>query len=199
MNPAGWASPARARTVDVMATSVLHRGTPTRPYRRVPWSPRAWGQALYLAGGIPAQLAPLLLVVLFSLARPRVLWSLLLLVVVFLAVPLLTAIQRHRLRATAGVVIPPQPVIPDRLTVRGIVAAARARATWRQLGYHLLAAPALAVAAIIAFGMWLAGILYTLVYAYAWTLPAGSLLQSASRSRCPGTSRPSLTSRWTPT
>ncbi len=186
MNPAGWASPARARTVDVMATSVLHRGTPTRPYRRVPWSPRAWGQALYLAGGIPAQLAPLLLVVLFSLARPRVLWSLLLLVVVFLAVPLLTAIQRHRLRATAGVVIPPQPVIPDRLTVRGIVAAARARATWRQLGYHLLAAPALAVAAIIAFGMWLAGILYALVYAYAWTLPAGSLLQRGQSEPLPG-------------
>ena len=60
----------RTRTVDVMATSVLHRGAPTRPYRRVPWSPRAWGQALYLAGGIPAQLAPLLLVVLVSLARP---------------------------------------------------------------------------------------------------------------------------------
>ncbi len=186
MNPAGWASPARARTVDVMATSVLHRGTPTRPYRRVPWSPRAWGQALYLAGGIPAQLAPLLLVVLVSLARPRVLWSLLLLVVVFLAVPPLTAIQRHRLRATAGVVIPPQPVIPDRLTVRGIVAAARARAPRRPLRYHQLAAPALAVAAIIAFGMWLAGILYTLVYAYAWTLPAGSLLQRGQSEPLPG-------------
>ena len=100
--------------------------------------------------------------------------------------PLLTGIHRHRLRATAGVLIPAQPVIRDRLSRRGIVAAARARATWRQLGYHLLAAPALAVAAIVAFGMWLAGILYALVYAYAWTLPAGSLLQRGRSSPLPG-------------
>jgi len=165
-----------------MTTSVLPRGAPTRRYRRVPWSPRAWSQALYLAGGIPAQLVPLLLVVLSAVARPRVLWALPLLVVVFLAVPLLTAIQRHRLRATVGVVIPPQPVIPDRLSVSGIVAAARARATWRQLGYHLLAAPALAVGAIIAVWAWLAGILLTLLYAYAWALPQQGLLRSGQSS-----------------
>ncbi len=169
-----------------MATSVLHRGAPTRRYHRVPWSPRAWSQALYLTGGIPAQLAALLLVVLGVAVRPRWLWPLLLLAVVFLAVPLLTAIQRHRLRATAGVVIPPQPVIPHRLTVPGIVAAARARATWRQLGYHLLAAPALAAGAITVVGVWLAGVLYTLVYAYAWTLPTGSLLQRGQSSPLPG-------------
>ena len=165
-----------------MTTSVLPRGAPTRQYRRVPWSPRAWSQALYLAGGIPAQLVPLLLVVLSAVARPRVLWSFLLLVVVFLAVPLLTAIQRHRLRATVGVVIPPQPVIPDRLSVSGIVAAARARATWRQLGYHLLAAPALAVGAIAALWAWLAGILLTLLYAYAWALPQQGLLRRGQSS-----------------
>ena len=92
-----------------MATSVLPHGAPTRRYRRVPWSPRAWRQALYLAGGIPAQLAALLLVVAGFMIRPRWLWPLLFLAVVFLAVPLLTGIQRHRLRATAGVLIPAQP------------------------------------------------------------------------------------------
>jgi signal transduction histidine kinase len=75
------------------------------------------------------------------------------------------------------VVIPPQPAIPGRLTGPGIVTAARSRATWRQLGYHLLAGPALAVAAITIFVVWLAGGMYTLAYAYAWTLPVGSLLQ----------------------
>ncbi len=30
------------------------------PVRRAPWSPRAWRQAVYLAGGIPAQLVVLL-------------------------------------------------------------------------------------------------------------------------------------------
>ncbi len=170
----------------LMATVIQHRDGPARQYHRVPWSPRAWGQGLYLTGGIPAQLAAPVLVVSGFLAKPRGLLALFFLVAVFLAVPLLTGIQRHRLRATAGVVIPPQPAIPHRLTVRGIVAAARARATWRQLGYHLLAAPALAVAAIIAFGMWLAGILCTLVYAYAWTLPPGGLLQRGQSSSPPG-------------
>jgi signal transduction histidine kinase len=80
------------------------------------------------------------------------------------------------------VVIPPQPVIPDRLSPRGIVTAARSRATWRQVGYHLLAGPALAVAAIAVFGAWLAGVMYTLVYSYAWTMPAGSLLQRGQAS-----------------
>ena len=95
----------------------------------------------------------------------------------FLAVPLLTGIQRQRLRVTAGVEIPPQPAIPNRLSPSGIAAAARSRATWRQLGYHLLAAPALAAAAMAAFGMWLAGVLYALEYAYAWRLAPGSMLR----------------------
>jgi signal transduction histidine kinase len=184
-----------------MATSVPYRGAPTRRYRRVPWSPRAWSQALYLAGGIPAQLFALLIVVLpwWSFTIPS--WGdflghrswgkvwpvpLLLLMIVFLAVPVFTGIQRHRLRATAGVLIPPQPVIPDRLSATGIVAMARARATWRQLVYHLLAGPALAAAAVTVFGVWLAGVLYTLVYGYAWTLPPGTLLRRGQSSPLPG-------------
>ena len=170
-----------------MATVAPHPDGPARPYHRVPWSPRAWGQTLFLAGGIPAQLAaPLLLLVLAFAVHPR--WPLELpgLVIVFLAVPLLTGIHRHRLRATAGVLIPAQPAVADRLSVQGIVAVARARATWRQLVYHLLAGPALAAGAIIAVGVWLAGVLFTLVYAYAWTLPAGSLLQRGQWSSPPG-------------
>ncbi len=170
-----------------MATVAPHPDGPARPYHRVPWSPRAWGQTLFLAGGIPAQLAaPLLLLVLAFAVHPR--WPLELpgLVIVFLAVPLLTGIHRHRLRATAGVLIPAQPAVADRLSVQGIVAVARARATWRQLVYHLLAGPALAAGAIIAVGVWLAGVLFTLVYAYAWTLPAGSLLQRGQSSSPPG-------------
>ena len=165
-----------------MATAVQYPDRPARPYHRVPWSPRAWSQALYLAGGIPAQLAAPVLVVLGILVRPRGLLALFFLAVVFLALPLLTGIERHRLRATAGVVIPAQPTVANRLSVQGIVAVARSRATWRQLGYHLLAAPALAAAAAAAVGMWLAGILFTLTYAYAWKLPAGGLLQRGQSS-----------------
>jgi signal transduction histidine kinase len=165
-----------------MVTAIQYRDGLARPYHRVPWSPRAWSQALYLAGGIPAQLFALVLVVSGILVKPRWLLALVFLGVVFLAVPMFTGIHRHRLRATAGVLIPPQPVMPDRLTVRGIVTAARAPATWRQLSYHLLAAPALAVGAITVIWVWLAGILFTLVYAYAWKLPAGGQLQRGQSS-----------------
>jgi Putative sensor len=101
---------------------------------------------------------------------------LLCLVVMFLAVPALTAMQRHRLRVTAGLEIPPQPAVEHRWSRTGLVSYARSPATWRQLGYHLLAAPALALGAVVACGMWLAGLLCTLVYAYAWTRSPGGLL-----------------------
>jgi signal transduction histidine kinase len=131
---------------------------------------------MYLTSGIPAQLGAVLLVMSGFLTKPRWLLPLLFLAVVFLAVPVLTRVHRHRLRTTAGVEIPPQPAIPHRLSLNGLVIAARSRATWRQLGYHLLAGPLLAGAAIVAFGMWLAGVLYALVYIYAWRLSPDGLL-----------------------
>jgi signal transduction histidine kinase len=159
---------------------------PVRRYRRVPWSPRAWGQALYVTGGIPAQLAAPLLVAAGFGAKHNFLAGLVLLAVVFLAVPLLTTVHRHRLRATAGAEIPPQPRTGARyLSLEGIAGAARSQATWRQLGYHLVVAPVLAAGAIAAFGMWLAGVLLTFVYAYAWAMPHGTLYwrdQSSSPS-----------------
>jgi hypothetical protein len=98
---------------------------------RAPWQPRAWRQALYLAGGIPAQLFGLLVVLVpWWLAtgptgqrllgeRPWLKpWPvpLLCLLVVFAALPALTALHRNRLRSTAGMEIPPQPGLPDRRT-----------------------------------------------------------------------------------
>src|SRR5262249_14653306 len=183
VNPAGWSGPALAPTVDAMVTTVAPRsGAPARRYRGVRGSRHAWGQAVYRAGGIPAQVAAPLIVLGPAFAvKPR--WVLPLaglvvagLVVMFLAVPMLTQVQRHRLRATAGVAIPPQPAMERRLRWSAIAAAARSAATWRQMGYHLLAGPALAGAAAAAVAMWLAGILYTLVYAYAWALPPDGLL-----------------------
>jgi signal transduction histidine kinase len=102
---------------------------------------------------------------------------------VFLAVPALTQMHRHRVQVTAGVDIPALPAIPARLSALGISAAARSRATWRQLGYHLIAGPALAASGVAVLGAWLAGVLYALVYCYAWALPHRSLLW---RGQSPG-------------
>jgi signal transduction histidine kinase len=168
-----------------MATVVTQEQAPPRRYRRVPWSPRAWSQALYLAGGIPVQVAGVFIVFVLLLLPGRwnfwtsPLWILWLAVAttVLLLVPVLTGIHRHRLRVTAGIEIPPQPPIPNRLSARGVVAAARSQATWRQLGYHLVAGPALAFTAAVAIGLWLAGLLYSLVYAYGWALTPDSLIR----------------------
>jgi signal transduction histidine kinase len=185
VNRAGWASAAAANSVDDMATLVDRQHMPPAPGRQPrpwPWSPRAWRQALYLAAGIPAQLA--WLIVLYLVVRgfkhsgsggPVALLAAL--VALMLLLPAFTWVQRHRLRVTAGIAIAPQPRGPYRWpTRRAVAAAARSQAAWRQVCYHLLAAPALAVAAIVAVGTWLASLVYLFVYAYGWGLSAGSML-----------------------
>jgi signal transduction histidine kinase len=170
---AAWAGLTSARTVGFMTTLVQRR------YRRTPWSPRAWGQALFLFGGIPVQAGAALLVIAGFSVKPRGFFGLIFLLLVFFAVPLLTAIHRQRLRATAGIEIPRQPPIPNRLSREGLRETVRSRATWRQLGYHLVVGPALAAAAAAALFAWLAGICYTLVYLYASkAVPSGSLLRN---------------------
>jgi signal transduction histidine kinase len=167
-------------------------------YRRVPWSPRAWRQALYVYAAIPVQLAALIVpaLLLYWLTGLRfvvaqdgyaaLIWAVwrwpylpawfAALVILICALPALTGIHRHRLRVTAGVEIPPQPAALKSLSARSAVVAVRSRATWRQLGYHLLAGPALAAAGAGVLGVWLAGVLYASVYAYAWALPREGLL-----------------------
>ncbi|HTW01037.1 MAG TPA: sensor histidine kinase [Streptosporangiaceae bacterium] len=157
-----------------------------RQRRPRPWSPRAWRQALYLTAAIPALLG--WLIVPYALVRGFKEWGLghwpiwpVALIAagyaLLLLLPALTWVHRHRLRVTAGITIPAHPKGQDRWpSLRAVSAAARSQAAWRQVCYHLLAAPALAVAAMAAIATWLAGLLYLFVYVYAWGLPAGSTL-----------------------
>jgi signal transduction histidine kinase len=147
---------------------------PARRHRRVPWSPHAWGQALYLAAGIPVQLVTAAILLLLVKAtevwslKPLVLLWFLVMAGLFLLAPVLTRVHRHRLRTTAGVGIPPQPRRQSLLTGRGLMAAVRAQATWRQLCYHVLVAPLLAVAAAVAVALWLASVACTVTFAIVW-------------------------------
>jgi signal transduction histidine kinase len=185
VNPAGWARPAWANTVDAMdiTADTRHRPGPGEPVagpagrrqRRVPWSPRVWAQALCVAGGIPflavtAILPPLILR--HGRHHPYT-WAAMALLDVALALlltPFLTWIHRYRLGATAGVAIPRHARRPDWFTPNGFVARLTAPATWRQVGYHCLAAPALAAAAIAAIGVWIASLLFATEFLYAWAL-----------------------------
>jgi len=154
----------------------------------MPWSPRSWRQALYLAAAVPALLLGVAVPAIQIGSQPHwsVMWHgaagllwLLWAAMTFLLVPVLTWIHRHRLRVTAGIDIPPQPPV-SRLTAQGLVRAARSQATWRQVGYHVVAAPALAVAALIATGMWLASLLFAFEYLWARGLPPDAMLRRAT-------------------
>ena len=189
VNLAGWASAAEANSVDDMATLVDRQHMPPAPERRRrprPWSPRAWRQALYLAASIPALLG--WLIVPYLLLRGLNDWGLgnwlsgpMALIVAFYALllllPVLTQVHRHRLRVTAGIAIARHPKGQYRWpTPAAVAAAARSQAAWRQVFYHLVAAPALAVAATVAVATWLGSLVYLFVYAYAWGLSADSML-----------------------
>jgi signal transduction histidine kinase len=175
------ASPGQGEYGEVMdMTADARQLTPgPAPVRRVPWSPRAWGQALSVAGGLPVQLIPWLLLALLARAETRSYdgwhlrtWLAVLLAcaaIAFVLVPVLTRVQCHRLRS-AGVDIPRRARRPDWLTPGGIAAALRAQSTWRQVAYHLLAGPAIACAGIVAVGTWLASLLCATVYLYGGLL-----------------------------
>jgi signal transduction histidine kinase len=56
----------------------------------------------------------------------------------------------------------------------------RGQPFWRQVGYHLLAGPLIAIAAAVALGLWLAGLLYATVYLYGWGLGPHNLARRAT-------------------
>src|SRR5208282_6906708 len=87
VNRAVWAGRAGSPTVGGMVTTLARRQDP--PYRRVPWSPAAWRQALCLTGSIPVLLAAPVLVAAGILHPPKWALPLLFLIVVFLASPVL--------------------------------------------------------------------------------------------------------------
>ena len=192
----------RANTVKAMDMTVDKQPAAQGPprARRVPWSPRAWGQAISVAAGLPVQLIPCLLLILLVLGELKsaggwngARWLAAILgsaVAALVVIPLLTRVQCHRLRS-AGVDIPRQPHRPDWLSPAGIATALRSQSTWRQVAYHLVAAPVIAVAGIGAVAMWIAGAVYATVYVYGWAPRPDSFIRHVTYPRGPlGTGHP---------
>jgi signal transduction histidine kinase len=102
--------------------------------------------------------------------------------VLLLLVPVLTRINRHRLRA-AGAVIPDQPPRQGWLTPNGLVTGLRSQPFWRQAAYRALAGPLLGIAAVIAVTLWLGGLLCSTVYLYGWGLHPDSTFRRATYPR----------------
>jgi signal transduction histidine kinase len=95
-------------------------------------------------------------------------------IVLLAAFPVLTAVQRNRLRALLGVDVP--PVTGRGWTWRGLTA------TWRQLGYHAVVAPVVTAYALLAAGVWTAGVVLAGIVAYLLVFPITRLLGATGRT-----------------
>ncbi|MEU6174612.1 sensor histidine kinase [Streptantibioticus parmotrematis] len=129
--------------------------------------------AAFLATGVLVQVGVLFVLGLpWILFVPVAMWAILLavlgpLVVVVLAGPVLTRVQRDRFRTRLGVDIPP----PHTGRRPGTAEWLRSRAGHRQLRYHLLDGPLLALAGAVVLAGWAVAFAATSVYVWIWLVP----------------------------
>ncbi|MDX2545156.1 sensor histidine kinase [Streptomyces sp. WI04-05B] len=81
--------------------------------------------------------------------------------------PLLTAGQRRRYRALVGKDLP-RPAINGQSVVRRLTG----RALWRQVCYHAVAGPLLAVLDLGVLAVWAAAVVAASIYVWIWALPS---------------------------
>ncbi|MDC0769596.1 sensor histidine kinase [Streptomyces sp. HD] len=142
--------------------------------RAIRWPFQGAGRpAAFLVTGVLIQLAVLVVMALpWILFVPEALAAVLLAVLVPLAAvvsagPLLTEAQRGRFRTRLGVDVPspyagPRPPLPGWL---------RSPAGRRQLAYHLLFGPLLALAAVFVLLMWATSAVAVSIYVWIWLVP----------------------------
>ncbi|MEU0632049.1 histidine kinase [Streptomyces sp. NPDC005989] len=80
--------------------------------------------------------------------------------------PLLTAGQRRRYRALVGKDLP-RPAVNGKSVVRRLTG----RALWRQVCYHAVAGPLLAVLDLGVLAVWAAAVVAASIYVWIWALP----------------------------
>lgn len=153
------------------------------PLLRGPFARSAWRDAAFVAAGSSWAIALMLTAVV-----DIKLWYSLLTVAILIGAVLLpqllrlaTIMQRSRFGALLGVELRadtgPDPQPP---TWRALLAALRTGDAWRQLGYHLVAAPVFATAGLGMILLGGAGIVLLLLPAIAPALPAHSPLRASA-------------------
>ncbi|WP_329487547.1 sensor histidine kinase [Kitasatospora sp. NBC_01246] len=145
---------------------------PSTPLRRAlarsvgrPLWAAVWRDTRFIAAGVPLA-APIWLAVLYLKV------FLLVLGLSLAGMRLLTTAQRGRLRALRGVEVP--PLLRPVRTSAGLLTGLRTGVSWRQVGYHLLAGPLLALGAVGLLYAWGAGLVMATVYGWTWLMPSSS-------------------------
>jgi signal transduction histidine kinase len=146
-----------------MATmAVARRSAARRPLRLLAAVAR---DSTFVVAGIPVQLAALAVLVL-PWATPYVIpitaWQVVGVTLLSAAVALalrvpLTVIERHRCWSLLGIDIRPARPLAGRPLPRRLADSVRSEATWRQLLYHLVAGPALALGGVLTLLAWTGG------------------------------------------
>lgn len=134
---------------------------------------RAGHRTALVAAGLPLHLAvvPLWLWLLGALAASArtpaaVAVTPLPVLLTLLVTPLLTVGQRRRYRALVGTDLP-RPAVHGKAVVRRLTS----RALWRQVCYHAVAGPLLAVLDLVVLAVWAAALMAASVYVWIWALP----------------------------
>jgi signal transduction histidine kinase len=140
---------------------------PGRPFRR------AGHRTALVAAGLPLHLAvvPLWLWLLGAMAALVPAVAALPVLLTLVVTPLLTAGQRRRYRALVGKDLP-RPAVPG--PGRNWTSAVRrltTRALWRQVCYHAVAGPLLAVLDLAVLAVWAAAVVAASLYVWIWALP----------------------------
>lgn len=139
----------------------------------------------FVIAGIPVQLAgvaALALPWILPVFVPIALWQVAVAccasacLVLLIRVPL-TSIQRHRCWSVLGVEIPRVAAHDGSLLAR-LVASLRSDATWRQLCYHLVVAPVIALCGLVTLAAWAAGLGFAAIFAYSSLFPPLSQIQA---------------------
>ncbi len=145
-----------------------------------PLSARSLLCTIHLILGFPLGLASFVLVAtLLSLVlglTPTIVGAVASAVLLLWCLRAFTAVQRSRFADVLGVRIPPVRRSSADTWWRRLRDAATAPATWRQLGYHVLALPIGMLGCVVAATGWSVGIAWTLAPAYRALLPARGAL-----------------------
>ncbi|MFF3014380.1 histidine kinase [Streptomyces sp. NPDC057939] len=159
------------------------RGASRRTYTWIaahtPWSAWARRNTAFSVAAIPAALPVVLGLVALAATPDRTPLPLLL---VLALRPLLTLLQRSRLRTLLGVHVPPVVREHPWNSAPGLAERLRSEATWRQYGYHLLIGPSAAVAGAVVVLGWTVAVAATTVYAWEWMFPADGWLPGSPAS-----------------
>ena len=157
----------------VVAMSSMAAGARSRRALSAPvrWLAATVRNTTFVVAGVPVQLAaPVALALPWIFPQFVVIGVWPVAAVLAARVPL-TAAHRHRCWSLLGVDIPRAPVPSTGSLPRRIAGSLRSESTWRQLGYHLIAGPALALGGLLTLAAWAAGAGLVVAFAYHYVFP----------------------------